>query len=204
MLARIELSGVTTILDVGCGEGRFSRMLAARGLQTAGIDPSQSLIRQARLLHPQGDYRAAYAEELPFDDRTFDAVVAYMSLIDIPDLKAAIREMDRVLRPGGQLLIANLNGFCSASNPAGWRVENDGSQAFLIDHYMTERSDWIGWGNLRVQNWHRPLSTYMSLLLEAGFELKFFDEPLPSGGDPEQIALFKRVPSFVLMDWKKP
>lgn len=204
MLDLIVRSGARNALDVGCGEGRFSRMLAARGLRTAGIDPSESLIRQARRLHADGDYCIAFAEQLPFGDRTFDVVVAYLSLIDIPDIHTAIQEMNRVLRPGGRLLIANLNGFYSASNPAGWRREADGTQSFVIDHYMTERSDWIGWGNLRVQNWHRPLSTYMKLLLETGLELTCFDEPLPQGGDPEQLALFKRVPSFLVMEWKKP
>ena len=112
--------------------------------------------------------------------------------------------MNRVLRPGGHLLIANLNSFYSASNPTGWRSGPDGTQYFAIDHYMTERSDWIGWRDLRVLNWHRPLSTYMSLLLETGFQLRHFDEPLPHGGDAGQIELFRRVPSFVVMDWEKP
>ena len=72
------------------------------------------------------------------------------------------------------------------------------------DIRVAERADWIGWGNLRVQNWHRPLSTYMSLLLGAGLLLRHFDEPLPHGGDPEQRELFGRVPSFLIMDWEKP
>lgn len=204
MLARIQRTGAGTVLDVGCGEGRFSRLLAAEGLATAGIDPSESLIGRAKYLHHEGDYRVADAEHLPFEDATFDLVVAYLSLIDIPDIKAAIGEMNRVLRPGGHLLIANLNSFYSASNPTGWRSGPDGTQYFAIDHYMTERSDWIGWRDLRVLNWHRPLSTYMSLLLETGFQLRHFDEPLPHGGDAGQIELFRRVPSFVVMDWEKP
>jgi SAM-dependent methyltransferase len=204
MLERIQLSGAMNVLDVGCGEGRFCRLLAAEGLSTAGIDPSESLIRQARRLHPEGDYRVAGAEELPFGNETFDLVVAYLSLIDIPDIEAAIDEMDRVLRPGGHLLIANLNSFYSASNPSGWRTEADGTRRFEIDHYMAERSDWIGWGDLRVLNWHRPLSTYMSLLLGAGLQLRHFDEPLPHGGDAGQRDDFRRVPSFLIMDWEKP
>ena len=204
MLERASLSGARSVLDVGCGEGRFCRLLSARGLRTVGIDPAASLIRHAVQLHPDGDYRIAEAEALPFEDRSFDLVVAYLSLIDIADVQAAITEMERVLRPGGHLLIANLNGFASASNPTGWRTEADGSRTFRLDNYSSERSDWIGWGNLRVLNWHRPLSTYMSLLLGAGLELRYFDEPLPHGGDPAQVALFHRVPGFLIMDWQKP
>ena len=112
--------------------------------------------------------------------------------------------MTRVLRPGGHLLIANLTSFWSASNPTGWRNEPDGTQRFVIDNYMDERSDWIGWGNLRVQNWHRPLSTYMALLLGEGLKLRHFDEPLPHGGSAEQMQSFRRVPAFLVMDWQKP
>jgi SAM-dependent methyltransferase len=204
MLERVGLSGAKTALDVGCGEGRFCRLLAAKGLRTVGIDPAASLIRRAMELHPEGDYRIAGAEALPFEDETFDLVVTYLSLIDIPDVNGALAEMNRVLRPGGHLLIANLNSFFSASNPTGWRTDADGSRTFCIDNYSGERSDWIGWGNLRVLNWHRPLSTYMSLLLGAGLELRYFDEPLPHGGDPAQVELFHRVPGFLVMDWQRP
>ena len=204
MLERVALTGARTALDVGCGEGRFCRMLAASGVKTAGIDPAPSLIGRARLLDPQGDYREAKAEALPFEDESFDLVVAYLSLIDIPDLSAAIGEMQRVLRSGGHLLIANLTSFWSASNPTGWRKGPDGSEQFMIDHYMDERADWVGWGNLRVKNWHRPLSTYMSLLLNAGLQLRYFDEPVPYGGAPEHLKSARRVPGFMIMDWEKP
>lgn len=204
MLERVALSGATTALDVGCGEGRFCRMLAAAGLNTTGIDPSPSLLAQARRLHPEGDYREAKAEQLPFADQSFDLVVAYLSLIDIPDLSAGISEMHRVLRSGGHLLIANLTSVWSASNPTGWRTGPDGSAQFMIDHYMDERADWVGWANLRVLNWHRPLSTYMSLLLNAGLQLRYFDEPMPHDGSAEQLAKQRRVPGFIIMDWEKP
>ena len=204
MLERVALSGAKSALDVGCGEGRFCRMLAAAGIETTGIDPAASLIRRAGELHPGGDYRVAGAEALPFEDGRFDLVVSYLSLIDMPDVTRAIAEMNRVLRPGGHLLIANLTSFWSASNPTGWRSEPDGTLRFAIDNYMDERSDWIGWGDLRVLNWHRPLSTYISLLLGAGLQLRFFDEPLPHGGDAEQLKSFRRVPAFLVMDWEKP
>ncbi|MDB5507371.1 MAG: methyltransferase [Devosia sp.] len=204
MLDRARLSEAKTVLDVGCGEGRFCRLLSAWGLITTGIDPAESLIRKARQLHPEGEYCAVGAELLPFEDQSFDLVVAYMSLIDIPDLAKAIGEMTRVLRSGGHLLIANLNSFYSASNPTGWREAEDGTNSFLIDHYLEERSDWIGWGELRVQNWHRPLGTYMALLLGNNLQLRYFDEPPPHGGNAQQIDLFRRVPSFLVMDWEKP
>lgn len=204
MLERVRASGARRALDVGCGEGRFCRLLQAEGIEAVGIDPAPSLIARARDLHPAGDYRIAGAESLPFADHGFDLVVSYLSLIDIADIRQAIAEMVRVLRPGGNLLIANLTSFWSASNPTGWRREPDGSERFAIDNYMDERSDWIGWGDLQVRNWHRPLSTYMSLLLGAGLQLRHFDEPMPHAGDADQSRSFRRVPAFLVMDWEKP
>lgn len=101
-----------------------------------------------------------------------------------------------------------MSSAATAANPDPWRRLEDGSLGWIIDGYMEERAYWIGWGQLRVQNWHRPLSTYMSLLLGAGLQLTHFDEPLPRGGDADELerrglANARRVPGFVVMDWVK-
>jgi SAM-dependent methyltransferase len=120
MLERIGRGRFGTALDVGCGEGRFSRVLKAAGVSPIGIEPTAALLEAARLRDPSGDYRYGRAEALEFADASFDLVVSYITLVDIPDFRAAIREMARVLRPGGSLLIANLTGFTSAGAEQGW------------------------------------------------------------------------------------
>jgi SAM-dependent methyltransferase len=206
MLARIEGRGFKSALDVGCGEGRFCRMLQARGVHTIGIDPTEALLARARQLDPQGDYRAGRAESLEMPDESFDLVISYLSLIDIADPAAAIAEMARVLAPGGTLLIANLTSFITASVDAGWQRDGAGEPvAFRIDHYLEERADWACWRNIRVRNRHRPLSRYMSLLLQAGLILRYFDEPAPRGGcDADKADRYRRVPWFLVMEWEKP
>src|SRR5689334_17662174 len=64
MLARIKGRGCKTALDVGCGEGRFCRMLRDENIKTVGIDPTQELLATARELDPDGDYRLGRAEDL--------------------------------------------------------------------------------------------------------------------------------------------
>ena len=93
MLERVGDGRFATALDVGCGEGRFCRMLAERGIRTVGIDPTEELLRQARHRDPKGDYRIGRAESLEFPDFSFDLVVTYLSLIDIGDIARAIAEM---------------------------------------------------------------------------------------------------------------
>jgi SAM-dependent methyltransferase len=135
MIGRVKDRGFRQALDVGCGEGRFCRMLNEVGIRTVGIDPTRTLIRHARQQDPEGEYRLGVAEALDFADRSFDLVVSYLTLINIPDLRAAIAEMNRVLQPGGTLLIANLTSFMTAGPPAGWARDKNGEARFHIDHY---------------------------------------------------------------------
>ena len=203
MIERVRSQHFDVALDVGCGEGRFSRIMQRQGVRTVGIDPTEAMIRRARQLDPGGEYRLGRAEMLDFADSSFDLVVSYLSLIDIHDLSCALTNMIRVLRPGGTLLIANLTSFNTAAMPEGWVRDSDGKPRFCIDHYLDERAVWVSWRGIRVQNWHRPLSTYMSLLLEAGMQLLHFCEPAPTGGDPKKADRYRRVPYFHIMEWRK-
>ena len=154
---------------------------------------------------PSGAYHLANAEQLPFDDDSFDLVVSYVTLCDIPDFRAAISEIARVLLPGGMLLLANLSSMCTANEGIGW-VRDGGGQILYwpVDRYLEERSIRSEWSGISIINWHRPLSAYMSALLGAGLRLEFFDEPRPLGGDPERQERYRRMPWFVLMEWRLP
>jgi len=205
MMERLLDKGFRSALDVGCGEGRFCRMLGTKGIKAVGIDPTEALIRHARMQDPDGDYRIGRAEALEFPDASFDLVVSYLSLVDIPDIKTGIAEMVRVLKWGGALLIANLTSFNTAGQPEGWTKDPDGTPRFAIDHYMEERAEWVRWRGIRVQTWHRPLSSYMSVLLDLGLELRHFSEPMPNpSADPLRSELHRRVPYFLIMEWQKP
>ncbi len=192
MLARVTGRGYCSALDVGCGEGRFCRSLAGLGITATGIDPTTALIAAARARDPGGDYRLGRAEALDFPDAAFDLVVSYLSLIDISDIETAIPEMARVLAPDGALLIANLTSFNTVQSASGPQT------------YLDEFAAWQSWRGIRVQNWHRPLSRYIALLLGAGLELRHFGEPAPTGGDPAKAARYRRLPWYLIMEWRKP
>ena len=205
MLARVRSRPHRRALDVGCGEGRFCRMLAAEGIETIGLEPTAALLAAARERDPRGRYVDGRAEQLPFDDGEFDLVVSYLTLLDIADHVQAIGEMARVLAPGGALLIANLNAFVSAANGLGWIHDEGGERLyFALDHYLEERAEWVEWAGIKIQNWHRPLGAYMRALLGAGLVLCHFDEPVDQGGDPVKAAQHRRVPWFLVMEWAKP
>ncbi|MBB5209247.1 class I SAM-dependent methyltransferase [Chiayiivirga flava] len=203
MLARVAGRGFRDAVDIGCGEGRFCRMLQTLGVATVGIDPTAALVARARQRDPAGDYRVERAECLSLDDGAVDLAVAYLSLIDIPDLTRAFAQAHRVLRPGGSFLIANLQSFNTASVDQGWSREPDGSRRFCIDHYLDERPIPAQWRGIRIENWHRPMQAYLGGLLDAGFELRHFSEPAPVGVDDDKARRYRRVPNFLIMEWRK-
>ena len=206
MLDLCEIRPAMRALDVGCGEGRFCRMLREKGVETIGIDPAEPLLQAARQRDPNGDYRLAFAENLPFENETFDLVISYLTLIDIPDFRRAISEMARVLKPDGKLVIANLTAMTTATPHLWWQGETGEKLFWTLDDYMNERPEWVEWRGIRVVNWHRPLSAYMQAFLANGFVLEHFDEPLPT---PEQLQAapdfegYERKPDFNVMRWRK-
>ncbi|MBY6112951.1 class I SAM-dependent methyltransferase [Mameliella alba] len=210
MMAAAKDSGAVTALDVGCGEGRFCRMLRSIGITAVGLDPTPQLLSRARELDPDADYQSGRAEHLPFDDNSFDLVVSYLSLIDIPGHIRAIAEMARVLTPGGRLLVANLNPFVTAvprnwpEGRGGWVHEAGARRYFAIDDYMAGRGYATSWAGIRITNYHRPLSDYMSAFLGAGLVLRAYEEPGYTGSDPDAADKFRRVPWFNMMIWDKP
>ena len=188
-------------LDIGCGEGRFVRMLGAMGLRTSGIDPTERLVAAAQAKDPDSDYHVCGAEALPFADASFDLCVSYLSLIDIELIDQAIAEAARVTKPGGGFLIANL----SSINSAGiWNYGLTGkARHYAIDDYMKVRTVRQRWKGIDIINWHRPFSVYFEMLLRHGFLLKMFLEPMPQGEWRGQDPKFERVPNFVVMLWEK-
>jgi len=97
-----------SVLDVGCGPGRLAPGVAERGAEYVGLDRSPGLLREARA---RGAARVLQADAttLPFADGTFDRVVALSVLYHVPDWPVALREMRRVARPGG-LVVVSTNG----------------------------------------------------------------------------------------------
>lgn len=191
-------------LDIGCGEGRLCRILAKQGIKPTGIDLTKSLIARAKELDSENQYIECGAENLPFENNSFDLVVSCLSLIDIEDYKTAIKEMVRVLKPGGDLLIANLTGFNTAAAGRGWQRDLLGNKKyFCFDNYMTESENWEEWRGIKIKNYHRPLSSYMQCFLENGLILHHFDEPIPVNASEEYTSHIKRVPWFVIMKWQK-
>jgi SAM-dependent methyltransferase len=94
-----------TFLDAGCGAGGTLSLAQDAGARVSGLDASGPLLEVARGRVPDADLRVGDIQEMPYDDGTFDVVTAFNAIQYAADPKAAVTELARVVRPGGQVAI---------------------------------------------------------------------------------------------------
>jgi SAM-dependent methyltransferase len=117
MANRWDLKSAHAILDVGCGIGHWGFTLApflSKNAKIYGIDPESSWIEKAtKRAQEKGltqfNFQTGTAEQIPFEDHTFDMVTCQTVLIHVADVSVALKEMTRVLKPGGLLAVAEPN-----------------------------------------------------------------------------------------------
>lgn len=197
------------ILDCGCGEGRFCRMLRQRGaVSVLGLDLCAPMIQAARELQGQTDeYRVADVQNLSFlEPDSFDLCVSYLNQCDLPDFMANSREVFRVLKSGGRFIVANLHPMRSAVG--GWhRTEKGEKLHVILDRYFEETERRWRMLGTDFTNFHRALSTYVRGFLCAGFILVDLIEPTVSEDelkDYPQLDDELRVPNFIIYVLKRP
>lgn len=190
------------VIDIGCGEGRFSRMLAERGANVTGIDLCEPMIQAAKDARVKDErYEAGDMERLAgIADESFDRAVAYLSFIDSFDLDAAVRSAHRVLRRGGRLIVCNLSPMVTAGN--GWIRDPSGKKlTYYLDNYFDESKRAMPMNGYVIHSFHRTFGTCINSFLGAGFVLEKICEPYPLEKqliDCPANADNLRVPLFII------
>lgn len=190
-----ELAGCERILDVGCGDGQIARALAVRGAYVLGIDPTQMHIDIANERAGGPTYLLGSATNLPAEDDSFDAVVACLVFEHIDEMDAAVAEVARVLRPGGQFSFF-LNHPLLQTPGSGWiddHIIDPPEQYWRIGPYLveTESIEEVEL-NVHIRFIHRPLSRYINALISNGLSIERMVEPSPPAG------FLARAPEYAL------
>src|SRR5262245_61927464 len=194
-------------VDIGCGEGRLTRHLKALGHSVIGVDASPSLAAAAREADPVMDIRLANAAALPLDNASADLAIAFMSLQDVDDMPAAVREAARVLEPGGRFCMAivhpinSAGRFVSEAADAPFVIKGDYLRAF--DYADTIERDGL---SITFHSRHRSLESYFLELEAAGLLVETLREPqVPDHAvKSDRGRRWQRLPLFLHLRARRP
>jgi ubiquinone/menaquinone biosynthesis C-methylase UbiE len=178
------------LLDLACGNGYLARRFARQGATVTAVDASAPTIERARArerAEPLGiAYSVSDATSIPgLADSTFDVVVCNMALMDMPDVVGPIREVARLLRPGGRLVASLCHPCFDVPDASSWlweRKEYETKMSRRVGRYrrpfagsslwkVPERPDFL------TRSYHRPLSWYVRELWSAGLSVTAMEEP---------------------------
>lgn len=170
-----------TLVDVGCGTGAYAAGLRELGWDVTGVDISEDMLRRAasrgvRTMH--GD-----ATSLPFEAASFDAAVSMFTHTDFEDFPAGLREIARVLRPGGPFVYLGPHP-CFVGPHSEYVVLEQPVPKFHAGWYRRvgayDEAPGRSGAGLRAKigtSFHRPLGLFLQEFLDAGFRLERIEEP---------------------------
>ncbi len=212
-----NLSGI----DIGCGEGHNTRLLAQKAGRLTAIDIAENFIQKAKEAEKENslniEYFVASATELPFENDQFYFATSFMCLMDIPNQEKALQEAYRVLKPNGFLQFS-ITHPCFTT-PHRKNLRNTGSRKT----YAIEVGDYFKNLNGRIDEWifgeapadlknkfpkfktpifNRTLTQWFTAILNAGFIIEQINEPYPDNNtvhkhpslqDAQLVAYFLHI-----------
>lgn len=203
-------------LDIGCGEGHNTRLLARRGAVMAGIDIADRFIhhaKQSESQEPLGiEFGVANALSLPFADGEFDFATGFMSFMDIPGTERVVAEAHRILKPGGFLQFSICHPCFHMPRRRTLRDDQGLTYAVEVGDYFRnldgEIGEWTfsaapaeataGVNPFRVPRFTRTLSQWFNTLVEAGFRLERVAEPSPTA---EAVHRWPKLQDATVAAW---
>lgn len=201
------------VLDIACGEGYFSRLLAKEGARVFGADLSPELVKRAKAQGGGPEYKVAPAEKLSFaKDGEFDAATCVLALQNMADPVGALKEARRILKSGGRFVIVlNHPAFRVLKRSSwGWD-EAQNAQYRRIDGYLSAAKVEVDMhpgkkGGQKTISYHRSLQDFFKAFAAAGFAVVRLEEWIShreSGKGPRQAAedtARREIPLFMAVE----
>lgn len=192
-------------IDIGCGEGHNTRLLARRGAMMVGVDIAENFIREVEKEEERErlgiEYYVADAVHLPFAANNFDFATGFMSFMDIPDTEGLLAEVYRIINTGGFLQFSIAHPCFTTPHRKNLRDATGQTYAVEVGHYFYlldgEIDEWLfsnvppamkaSLRKFKVPLFNRTLSQWINGLVKTGFVLEAVHEPMPCN---EVVARF--------------
>lgn len=199
------------ILDLGCGEGGYSRELTNRNADVVAVDCAEYSIEYAKKKSLEEGFIIQYyvrnSNDLyDIEDNSFDIVLCSMMLMDCEDLNGTIKEIVRVLKPSGKLFASVLHP-CFTGKNIGREGEGINRKVIVEDYFNpSEYEQPLPTGKISVIWRHRTLEDYIKMFIKHGLTIVDLNEARPT---PEQsdisvsIAWLQKIPLFLFWELKK-
>lgn len=206
-----DISGLK-ILDLGCGEGGYSRKMAERGADVTAVDCSEMAI----------DYAISAAEKEKLDithlvrnsndlygiaEHSFDIVLCAMMMMDVEDLNGTLKEISRVLKVQGKVFISILHPCFKPPVEHHWIKENDMAQVVVKNYFTpTEWEGKIAGIEQSLIYRHKTLSDYVKVFAKNGFYISDMNEPIPTEeqrAKSERIEWLTRIPMYLFVELRR-
>lgn len=176
------------VLDMGCGDAYDLVELQKKGALVAGIDAAQDMINSAKAKIPNGDFKVAFFENLPYPDKSFDVIISKYALQTSKDVPGALKEAARVLKPGGKLVYV-------VTHPVRQFMEkNKKDKDYFVQEVVTSN---LFSGAVTVYEPSHTVGEYLNPDFLNTFEITFFEEKFdPSNAEKVEGASY---PAFFCM-----
>lgn len=202
------------ILDLGCGEGGYSRELSKKGADVVSVDCSEVLIEyarnQARLSNFNIQHHIRNSNDLyGIENEIFDIVLCSMMLMDCEDLDGTIKEVVRVLKPSGKLFVSVLHPCFNGNHEEGIGRQGKGINREVVVKNYFHPIKWeapLPQGSNKVIWRPRTLEDYVKTFVKHGLTIIDLNEPRPTMEQSEisvPIAWLQKIPLFLFWELHK-
>jgi SAM-dependent methyltransferase len=199
------------VLDLACGQGYLSRILARKGAKVIGVDLSEKMLEIAQEFQESEPLGVRYiccssADMAEIADESMDYVVSTFGFHDIREIESTIEECNRVLKEAGKLVFAIPHPLTYAR-----RTQDEEGYFLKMRHYMSvQEISHPKYKETEVIAYHRPLSFYFEKLFSVGLQMVAFRE-ITTGlhrgrpiKDEELLAYKQEIPGFLVVAFVKP
>lgn len=202
------------ILDLGCGEGGYSRALVKKGASLTSVDCSEKAIQYAQDLADKENltirhYVRNSNDLYEISDNSFDIVLCSMMLMDCEDFEGTIREVVRVLKPDGQLFASVLHPCFDGNHEMGiGRLGNGTERNVVVMNYFEPR-EWeapLFGGTIPVIWRHRTIEDYVKVFIKCGLTIVDINEPRATVEQTKisrSMSMLNRIPLYLYWQLKK-